>query len=46
MSVPRLRIKYGDIAAVHFTWRADRSDDGGRTWTRDYIVIHATRKQP
>ena len=38
-----VRIRYFDIAPNEFLWRADRSDDGGRTWLRDYWTMKATR---
>jgi hypothetical protein len=43
---PEIEVEQLGTGADSITWRADRSDDGGRTWTRDYIVIHATWKQP
>jgi len=36
------RIKYYDITANHFLWRADGSGDG-RTWQRDMWRMEATR---
>jgi hypothetical protein len=29
------------IKADSFSWAADRSDDGGKTWTKDAILIEA-----
>jgi hypothetical protein len=37
------RIRYYDITAEHFLWRADASSDGGKTWTRDFWKIEARR---
>lgn len=37
------RIKYYQITANHFLWRADGSTDGGRTWLRDLWRMEATR---
>jgi hypothetical protein len=37
------RIRYYDITADHFLWRADASSDGGKTWTRDFWKIEARR---
>jgi hypothetical protein len=38
-----LRIRYYDIQPDRFSWVADRSDDGGRTWEKDYQRIEAHR---
>ncbi len=38
-----LRITYSDIAKDHFRWKADVSNDGGKTWTADQIRIEAKR---
>ncbi|HKF45640.1 MAG TPA: hypothetical protein VKG01_21305 [Thermoanaerobaculia bacterium] len=38
-----LRITYYDIGKDHFRWRADASNDGGKTWRTDAIRIEATR---
>ena len=38
-----LRITYYDIGPTHFSWKADVSQDGGRTWLKDQITIEATR---
>ncbi len=40
------RIRYYDIGPGHFSWNADRSTDGGRTWTQDYYHIEARRIGP
>ena len=41
-----LRIRYYNIEPGRFSWRADRSDDGGKTWTRDDQQIEARRIGP
>ncbi len=38
-----MRIRYISIEPNHFLWRADRSTDGGLTWTRDTWTMEATR---
>ena len=38
-----LRITYYDIAKDRFRWKADVSNDGGKTWTADQIRIEAKR---
>ena len=38
-----MRIRYFAMEPNHFLWRADRSVDGGRTWTRDAWSMEATR---
>ena len=38
-----LRITYSDIAKDHFRWKADVSNDGGKTWQADQIRIEAKR---
>ena len=40
------RIRYYDIAPDHFSWRADRSADDGKTWDTDYLRIEARRIGP
>ena len=43
----RLRIRYYNITPDHFSWKADVSTDGGKTWSVDQIKIEATRvKEP
>ena len=37
------RIRYYAITPDHFLWRADGSNDGGKTWTRDFWKIEANR---
>ena len=39
-----LKIRYFDIQPNHFSWVADRSEDGGVTWVREYLRIEATRQ--
>ncbi len=41
-----LRIRYYDIGPDHFSWNADRSTDGGKTWVQDFFHIEATRIGP
>ena len=41
-----LRIRYYNIKPDSFSWAADRSDDGGKTWTKDAILIEANRVGP
>lgn len=38
-----LRITYSDIARDQFRWKADVSNDGGKTWKADQIRIEAKR---
>jgi hypothetical protein len=38
-----VRIRYFDIQADRFLWRADHSTDNGKTWVRDYWMMEATR---
>jgi len=38
-----VRFRYFAIEADHFLWRADRSEDGGRTWIRDWWTMDVTR---
>lgn len=40
------RIRYFDIGPDHFSWSADRSTDGGRTWVSPFQTIEATRVGP
>ena len=37
------RIRYYNVSADHFLWRADGSTDGGKTWIRDFWKIEANR---
>lgn len=37
------RIRYYQVTANHFLWRADGSTDGGKTWLRDFWKIEADR---
>ena len=41
-----LRIRYYDIQADRFSWTADRSTDGGKTWVKDFQRIEARRIGP
>jgi hypothetical protein len=41
-----LRIRYFDIEPDRFSWVADQSSDGGKTWTKDFIRIEAKRVGP
>jgi hypothetical protein len=38
-----MRIRYTSISDTSFLWRADRSDDGGKSWTRDWWTMEARR---
>ncbi len=40
------RIRYYDIGPDHFSWNADRSTDGGKTWVKDFYHIEAHRIGP
>jgi hypothetical protein len=40
------RIRYHDIRPDSFSWTADRSTDGGKTWTKDYEQLQARRIGP
>lgn len=40
------RIRYYNIRADGFSWTADRSNDGGRTWIRRFQTIEARRIGP
>lgn len=40
------RIRYHSIGPDRFSWVADRSTDGGRTWTKNYQTIEARRIGP
>lgn len=41
-----MRIRYFNIRPDGFSWTADRSDDGGRTWERGFQTIEARRIGP
>jgi hypothetical protein len=41
-----LRIRYFDIKPDRFSWKADRSNDGGKTWSKDDQQIEARRIGP
>ena len=38
-----LRIRYYNIHPDRFSWNADRSKDGGKTWVKDFMHIEARR---
>jgi hypothetical protein len=38
-----VRIRYFDIQADRFLWRADHSSDDGKTWVRDFWMMEANR---
>jgi hypothetical protein len=40
------RIRYHDIRPDSFSWAADRSVDGGKTWTANFQLIEARRTGP
>lgn len=40
------RIRYYDIRPDRFSWTADRSTDGGKTWTTNFQQIEARRIGP
>ncbi len=40
------RIRYYDIKPDSFSWSADRSNDGGMTWVKDFQTIQARRIGP
>ena len=40
------RIRYYDIRPDRFSWTADRSTDGGKTWDPKYLEIEARRIGP
>lgn len=40
------RIRYHDIRPDRFSWTADRSADGGKTWQTNYQEIEARRIGP
>jgi len=40
------RIRYYNIQPDHFSWIAERSTDGGKTWAKDYQKIEARRVGP
>lgn len=42
----RLRITYYDIAKDRFRWKADVSNDAGKTWKPEQIRIEARRSAP
>jgi hypothetical protein len=40
------RIRYYDIAPDKFSWTADRSTDGGKTWVTNFQQLEAKRIGP
>ena len=40
------RIRYYDIGPDRFSWAADRSLDGGKTWEKNHQTIQARRIGP
>lgn len=40
------RIRYHNIRPDSFSWAADMSNDGGRTWVKDFQTIEARRIGP
>lgn len=38
-----MRIRYRNITADRFSWTADRSTDGGKTWDTEFQTIEAVR---
>jgi hypothetical protein len=42
----KMRIKYYSITPDHFLWRADGSQDGGKSWLLDFWLIEAKRVTP
>jgi hypothetical protein len=40
------RIRYYDIQTDRFSWTADRSVDGGKTWVKEFLTIEARRIGP
>jgi hypothetical protein len=40
------RIRYYDIRPERFSWAADRSMDGGKTWEKNHMQIEARRIGP
>jgi hypothetical protein len=41
-----LRIRYYNIKPDSFSWTAEQSTDGGKTWVKDFIRIEAKRIGP
>jgi hypothetical protein len=37
------RARFYDIAPDHFSWKMDRSTDGGKTWISDFLRVQARR---
>lgn len=45
-NISTVRIRYLNIQPDRFSWRADRSNDGGKTWINDDQQIEARRIGP
>jgi hypothetical protein len=41
-----MKIRYYNIGRDRFSWSADRSTDGGKTWVKDHLRIEARRIGP
>jgi hypothetical protein len=41
-----LRVRYYNIGSNSFSWKADRSDDNGKTWQKDFQTLEAKRIGP
>ena len=41
-----MRIRYYNIGKDRFSWAADRSTDGGKTWVKNHLQIEARRIGP
>lgn len=41
-----MRIRYFNIQPDRFSWAADRSTDGGKTWVKDFQTIESRRIGP
>lgn len=41
-----MRIRYYNIGPDRFSWTADRSTDGGKTWVKNHLQIEARRIGP
>jgi hypothetical protein len=40
------RIRYFNIQPDRFSWTADRTTDGGKTWVEKFVQIEARRTGP
>jgi hypothetical protein len=41
-----MRIRYYNIQPDRFSWAADRSTDGGKTWVKNFQTIETRRMGP